>query len=271
MTALRGQLSMDAIEKRTIGKVSLRLVPFLMLCYFVAYLDRVNVGFAALTMNKELGLSASVFGFGAGIFFFRYFIFEGPSNLMLEKFGARRWIARIMFSWGVLSGCIALVSGEYSFYLVRVLLGIAEAGFFPGIIFYLTLWFPGVYRARIVGWFMAAIPLSSVLGFPVSGYILGMEGFLGLAGWKCRRRGRHRGDQLGGQSVRVLWSVRHGLAEGPDWRFLLRAVGDRRLRGDGHGHRPQPASRRATGACSRPCYGWRLSGAAGAASCWGWA
>src|SRR5580698_3510969 len=160
---------MDAVEKRTIGKVSLRLVPFLMLCYFIAYLDRVNVGFAALTMNKELGISASAFGFGAGIFFFSYFIFEVPSNLMLEKFGARRWIARIMFTWGVLSGCMALVSGEYSFYLVRVLLGVAEAGFFPGIIFYLTLWFPAEYRARIVGYFMAAIPLSTVIGAPISG------------------------------------------------------------------------------------------------------
>ena len=175
---------MDAIEKRTIAKVSLRLVPFLMLCYFVAYLDRVNVGFAALTMNKELGISASAYGFGAGIFFFSYFVFEVPSNLMLERFGARKWIARIMLSWGILSGCMAFVSGETSFYIVRVLLGIAEAGFFPGIIFYLTLWFPGVYRARIVGWFMAAIPLSSVLGFPVSGLILGLDGFGGLAGWK---------------------------------------------------------------------------------------
>src|SRR6202000_1386995 len=112
-------LSMDAIEKRTIGKVSLRLVPFLMLCYFVAYLDRVNVGFAALTMNKALGISASVFGTGAGIFFFSYFIFEVPSNLALEKFGARKWIARIMLSWGILSGAMALVQGELSFYSVR--------------------------------------------------------------------------------------------------------------------------------------------------------
>ncbi|MFL5283557.1 MAG: MFS transporter [Rhodopila sp.] len=175
---------MDAIEQRTIAKVSLRLVPFLMLCYFVAYLDRVNVGFAALTMNKDLGISASAFGFGAGIFFFSYFIFEVPSNLMLERFGARKWIARIMLSWGILSGCMAFVQGETSFYVVRVLLGIAEAGFFPGIIFYLTLWFPGVYRARIVGWFMAAIPLSSVLGAPVSGLLLGMDGLGGLAGWK---------------------------------------------------------------------------------------
>ncbi|HVZ07970.1 MFS transporter [Rhodopila sp.] len=175
---------MNELEKRTIRKVSLRLVPFLMLCYFVAYLDRVNVGFAALEMNKELGISNAAFGFGAGIFFFSYFIFEVPSNLMLEKFGARRWIARIMFSWGILSGCMALVQGETSFYIVRVLLGIAEAGFFPGIIFYLTLWFPGTYRGRIIGWFMAAIPLSSVLGAPVSGLLLGMHGFMGLAGWK---------------------------------------------------------------------------------------
>src|SRR3954471_12399980 len=175
---------MDTLEKRTLAKVSWRLVPFLMICYFVAYLDRVNVGFAALTMNKDLGISATAYGFGAGIFFFSYFIFEVPSNLMLERFGARKWIARIMLSWGILSGTMAAIHGEYSFYLVRVLLGIAEAGFFPGIIFYLTLWFPGVYRARIVGWFMAAIPLSSVLGAPVSGAILGMRGFAGLAGWQ---------------------------------------------------------------------------------------
>jgi D-galactonate transporter len=175
---------MDALEQRTIAKVSRRLVPFLMLCYFVAYLDRVNVGFAALTMNKDIGISSTAFGFGAGIFFFSYFIFEVPSNLALERFGARKWIARIMLSWGVLSGAMALVSGEYSFYLVRVLLGAAEAGFFPGIIFYLTLWFPAVYRARIIGWFMAAIPLSSVLGAPVSGMLLTLHGFGGLAGWQ---------------------------------------------------------------------------------------
>nr|WP_294525063.1 MFS transporter [uncultured Rhodopila sp.] len=175
---------MEPIEQRTIAKVSRRLVPFLMLCYFVAYLDRVNVGFAALTMNKALGISATAYGFGAGIFFFSYFIFEVPSNLALERFGARKWIARIMLSWGILSGAMALVTGEYSFYLVRVLLGAAEAGFFPGIIFYLTLWFPGTYRARIVGWFMAAIPLSSVLGFPVSGLILNLDGVYGLAGWQ---------------------------------------------------------------------------------------
>jgi len=175
---------MEALEQRTIAKVSARLVPFLIVCYFVAYLDRVNVSFAALTMNKDLGLSASAFGFGAGIFFLAYFLFEVPSNLFLERVGARKWIARIMFTWGVLSGGMAFIVGEKSFYIVRVLLGIAEAGFFPGIIFYLTLWFPAVYRARIVGYFMAAIPLSTVIGAPVSGLLLALDGFLGLRGWQ---------------------------------------------------------------------------------------
>jgi ACS family tartrate transporter-like MFS transporter len=184
---------MNEVEVRTIAKVTRRLVPFLMICYFVAYLDRVNVGFAALTMNADLGLSQTAFGFGAGIFFIAYFIFEVPSNLMLERFGARKWIARIMLSWGILSGAMAFIpaiaratgmGNEYSFYLIRVLLGVAEAGFFPGIIFYLTLWYPSVYRARIVGYFMAAIPLSTVIGAPISGALLYLHGGLGLAGWQ---------------------------------------------------------------------------------------
>src|SRR2546430_3428930 len=175
---------MDPLEHRTIAKVSARLVPFLIVCYFVAYLDRVNVSFAALTMNKDLGLSASAFGFGAGIFFLAYFLFEVPSNLFLERVGARKWIARIMFSWGVISGATALIGGEKGFYAVRVLLGIAEAGFFPGIIFFLTLWFPAVYRARIIGYFMAAIPLSTVLGAPASGLLLGLDGIMGFKGWQ---------------------------------------------------------------------------------------
>jgi MFS transporter, ACS family, tartrate transporter len=184
---------MHELETRTIAKVSRRLVPFLILCYFTAYLDRVNVGFAALTMNKDLGLSQTAFGFGAGIFFIAYFIFEVPSNLLLEKFGARKWIARIMLSWGILSGAMAFIpdiaratgiGNENSFYLVRVLLGAAEAGFFPGIIFYLTLWFPTEYRARIVGYFMAAIPLSTVIGAPISGMLFYLHGGLGLAGWQ---------------------------------------------------------------------------------------
>jgi ACS family tartrate transporter-like MFS transporter len=174
----------ESLEHRTIAKVTARLVPFLIVCYFVAYLDRVNVSFAALTMNKDLGLSASAFGFGAGIFFLAYFLFEVPSNLFLERVGARRWIARIMCTWGVLSGGMAFIGGETSFYAVRVLLGIAEAGFFPGIIFFLTLWFPAVYRARIIGYFMAAVPLSTVIGAPVSGFLLGLDGFMGMKGWQ---------------------------------------------------------------------------------------
>src|ERR1700731_197045 len=184
---------MHAVEIRTIAKVSRRIVPFLIVCYFVAYLDPGNVGFAALTMNQDLGLSQTAFGFGAGIFFIACFIFEVPSNLLLERFGARKWIARIMLSWGILSGMMAFIpttarvtglGNEYSFYLLRVLLGAAEAGFFPGIIFYLTLWFPTEYRARIVGYFMAAIPLSTVIGAPISGALLYLHGGLGLAGWQ---------------------------------------------------------------------------------------
>jgi ACS family tartrate transporter-like MFS transporter len=175
---------MESLEARTIAKVRARLIPFLILCFFVAYLDRVNVGFAALTMNADLGLSASAFGFGAGIFFLAYFLFEVPSNLVLERVGARKWIARIMFTWGLISGATAFIGGETGFFVVRVLLGIAEAGFFPGIIFFLTLWFPAVYRGRIIGSFMAAIPLSTVIGAPVSGWLLGLNGVMGMKGWQ---------------------------------------------------------------------------------------
>ena len=175
---------MDALERRTIAKVTARMVPFLIVCYFVAYLDRVNVGFAALTMNTDIGLSQTAFGFGAGVFFLAYFFFEVPSNLFLERVGARKWIARIMFSWGIVSGATAFVRGETGFFIVRILLGIAEAGFFPGIIFFLTLWFPAVYRARIIGYFMAAIPLSTVIGAPVSGLLLGLDGWRGMHGWQ---------------------------------------------------------------------------------------
>ena len=172
------------LESRTIRRVTMRLVPFLVLCYFVAYLDRVNVGFAKLTMDADIGLNEASYGFGSGIFFIAYFFFEVPSNLILEKFGARKWIARIMVSWGILAGAMAFIGGETSFYIVRVLLGVAEAGFFPGIIFYLTLWFPASHRARIIGLFMAAIPLSSVIGAPVSGALLGLDGVMGLRGWQ---------------------------------------------------------------------------------------
>src|SRR5277367_5221355 len=150
---------MPEIETRTMSKVAWRLVPFLMLCYFIAYLDRVNVGFAGASMSKDLALSAGAFGGAAGIFFIAYFFFEVPSNLALDRFGARLWIARIMFTWGLVAGAQAFVGGEFSLKAVRFLLGIAEAGFFPGIIFFITLWFPARYRARIVGLFMFAIPI----------------------------------------------------------------------------------------------------------------
>ncbi|MGO9772418.1 MAG: MFS transporter [Roseiarcus sp.] len=181
------------IEQRTTTQVAWRFIPFLIVCYFVAYLDRVNVGFAKLTMDADLGISETMFGFGAGVFFLAYFLFEVPSNLLLDRFGARRWIARIMFSWGLISGAMAFIpqiakgtgiSGEYTFYGLRILLGFAEAGFFPGIIFFLTLWFPSSHRARIVGYFMAAVPLSSALGSPVSASLLGLNGVAGFAGWQ---------------------------------------------------------------------------------------
>lgn len=165
-------------------QVTLRIVPFLMVAYFVSFVDRVNLGFAALQMVKDLHLSATVFGLGGGIFFLSYFLFEVPSNLLLEKFGARRWIARIMITWGVLAGGMALVKGPQSLYLMRLLLGAAEAGFFPGVILYLTYWFPAEHRGRIIGLFAAAIPVSSFLGSPISAALLGTDGWLGLRGWQ---------------------------------------------------------------------------------------
>ena len=181
------------VEQRTTARVAKRFVLFLVLCYFVAYLDRVNVGFAKLTMDADLGISETAFGAGAGVFFLAYFVFEVPSNMLLDRIGARIWIARIMFSWGLISGAMAFIphianftglGNVWTFYLLRVLLGFAEAGFFPGIIFFLTLWFPSSYRARIIGYFMAAIPLSSALGSPVSAQLLGLNGVAGFAGWQ---------------------------------------------------------------------------------------
>ncbi len=164
-------------------KAAWRLIPLLGVLYFFAFLDRVNVGFAALTMNVDLGLSSAAFGLGAGIFFIGYTAFEIPSNVLLERFGARIWIARIMLTWGVLSAAMAFVQGPTSFYVVRFLLGVAEAGFFPGIIYYLTCWFPARDRARIIALFMIALPLSSVIGAPISTALLGIEAG-GLHGWQ---------------------------------------------------------------------------------------
>ena len=157
-----------ALGRRTYRKVDRRIVPFLFFCYILAYLDRVNVGFAKLQMLKDLSLSDAAFATGAGIFFIGYFFFEVPSNVLLKKYGARMWIARIMISWGVISACMIFVKGAWSFYGLRFLLGIAEAGFFPGVIFYLTLWYPSRFRSTRTAWFVAAIAVSGVVGNPIS-------------------------------------------------------------------------------------------------------
>ena len=171
----------SADEASVYRKVTWRIVPFLMLCYIVAYLDRVNVGFAKLQMLSDLKFSETVYGLGAGVFFIGYFLFEVPSNIMLHKVGARVWIARIMITWALISGAFMFVSTPASFYTMRFLLGLAEAGFFPGIILYLTYWYPAARRSRIVCTFMTAIPLAGLIGGPLSGWI--MESFAGVHGW----------------------------------------------------------------------------------------
>ena len=165
-------------------RVSLRLLPFLFVLYIVNYLDRTNVGVAALRMNEDLRFSSSVFGLGAGIFFVGYALFEVPSNLLLMRFGARRWIARIMITWGLIATAMMFVRTPLQFYVLRVLLGVAEAGFFPGIVYYLSQWFPAEQRARAGARFMIAIPLSGAVGGPLGGWLLGFDGLLGLAGWQ---------------------------------------------------------------------------------------
>lgn len=172
------------IERAVYAKVRRKLLPFLFVLYVVAYLDRINVGFAALQMNRDLRLSEAVFGFGAGIFFIGYFVLEIPSNLVLQRLGARVWISRIMISWGVVAIAMMFTRGARSFYLLRFLLGAAEAGFFPGIIFYLTHWFPSRERARAISLFMTATQIAGVVGGPLSGVLLAMNGMWHLAGWQ---------------------------------------------------------------------------------------
>jgi MFS family permease len=182
---LKAMLSAEGFESRTYHKVDVRIVPFLFFCYILAYLDRVNVGFAKLQMLKDLSMSDAAFATGAGIFFIGYFFFEVPSNVLLKKFGARMWIARIMISWGVISACMIFVKGEWSFYGMRFVLGLAEAGFFPGVIFYLTLWYPSRFRSTRTAWFVAAIAVSGVVGNPISGWIMDvLSGAMKLAGWQ---------------------------------------------------------------------------------------
>jgi ACS family tartrate transporter-like MFS transporter len=177
-----GEASAEA--GRVMARITRRLIPFLFLLYIVAFLDRVNVGFAALQMKDDLGFGDAVYGFGAGIFFIGYFLFEVPSNLILERVGPRYWIARIMFTWGVISSAMMFVRGETAFYVLRFLLGVAEAGFFPGIVLYLTYWFPVAERARAVALFMTATAMAGVIGGPISGALLEMDGLAGLDGWQ---------------------------------------------------------------------------------------
>ena len=171
-------------DAELISKIRRRLLPLMFAAYIVAFIDRVNIGFAALQMNPHLGFSATVYGFGAGVFFIGYFIFEVPSNLILERVGARLWIARIMISWGVISAAMMFTRGPMSFYLLRFLLGVAEAGFFPGMILYLTYWFPANERARAVALFMTANAVAGIVGGPLAGALLTMDGLGGLGGWQ---------------------------------------------------------------------------------------
>jgi ACS family tartrate transporter-like MFS transporter len=165
-------------------KIIWRIVPFLNLLYLVAFLDRINIGFAGLTMNHDLGLTSQMFGFGAGIFFFGYFVFEVPSTIILRRVGARFWIGRILITWGLASAGMVFTAGPVSFYALRFLLGLAEAGFFPGIILYLSYWFPIQYRSRVISLFMAAAPIAGFVGSPISGALMQMDGLLGLRGWQ---------------------------------------------------------------------------------------
>ena len=174
----------EAIEKSTMRKVYMRLLPFAILTYFLCYVDRINVSFAGLTMRGDLDMSATAFGFAAGTFYWGYFVFEVPSNVIMEKVGARLWIARIMISWGILSGITAMVVGPTSFATVRFFLGVAEAGFFPGLVLYFTYWFPSYHHARIVSSFLIGLPIAVAAGAPLSTALLGLDGLFGLRSWQ---------------------------------------------------------------------------------------
>src|SRR3954452_11232698 len=173
-----------SIGDRVVSIITWRLVPFLFLLYIIAYLDRINVGFAALQMQGQLGFSNDIYGNGAGAFFLGYFFFQVPSNLILQRLGAKRWISVLMVTWGIISCCMLFVRTPWGFYSMRFLLGLAEAGFFPGVILYLRSWFPADARARTVAWFMTAATLSAVVGGPISGALLKINNVHGLAGWQ---------------------------------------------------------------------------------------
>jgi MFS family permease len=181
---MAAEADIAAYERRLFVKIAWRILPIVILAYIVNFLDRTNVSFAALTMNQELGLTSAEFGIGAGILFAGYCLFEVPSNMALYKLGARVWLSRIMITWGLISAATVFTIGAYSFYGLRFLLGAAEAGYFPGVAYYITLWFPKEYRARIFAWFLLGIPASAVIGAPISTSLLDLHGFLGLSGWQ---------------------------------------------------------------------------------------
>lgn len=183
MAAQPAKAPVSELERATMHRVAWRLLPFLIVCYLIAIIDRGNIGMASLQMNHDLGLTPTIFGFASSLFFFSYFLVEVPSNLALQKFGARIWIARIMITWGLVSAGTAFVQGANSLYVMRFLLGAAEAGFFPGVLLYMTYWLPSAYRARMVAIFMVAIPGANFLGSPLSGYLLTLDGWMGMRGW----------------------------------------------------------------------------------------
>ena len=173
-----------SLENKTIQRVRIRIIPFIFVLYVVAFIDRINIGFAALTMNKELAITSQQFGLAAGIFFFGYFLFEIPSNLLLHKIGARIWIARILITWGVIAVLTGFARNAHQLYIARFLLGLAEAGYFPGIVLYLTYWFPQREQARAIALFMTGIPIASILGAPISGVILDHVHWLAISSWR---------------------------------------------------------------------------------------
>jgi MFS family permease len=185
MTTVNGiEAGAESVGVRTIRKLRFRILPYLLVLYVIAYLDRINIGFAALTMNKELAISSQLFGMLVGIFFFGYFLFEIPSNLLLHKFGARVWIARILITWGIVAMLTGFVHSVHQLYVVRFLLGLAEAGYSPGIILYLTYWFPQRERARAIALFLTGLPITSILGAPISGLILDHVHWFGISSWR---------------------------------------------------------------------------------------
>lgn len=244
MTAVNhGTICIPDVEARTVRKVLARLIPFIIILYVFNYLDRVNVSFAKLTMNADLGFSESVYGWGAGIFFVAYFVFEVPSNLILQRIGARLWLARIMITWGLISSAMMFIRGPYSFYVLRFLLGAAEAGFAPGILLYLTLWLPLRHQAKAVAWFLTATAISGLVGSPLAGLLLRLDGatLVGkpLAGWQWLFLLEGIPSVLGGIAILWLLPDRHEQARwlNPEQRrWLSREIESERRQRESLGH-----------------------------------